>query len=482
VNATYGGLLAAAADVVADANLAVGRRRFDSQLDAAQALVDYHGLLDALAGHTWVLLTPEQAEGVRASQGHHPVEVAAIAMAEAIGTLTGTGRPHPALHTQPVTSWARAARCLRAAGDLLATHHNPRHGPRSPDADADVLDDPDVRAGALSRLGHLTITLLDAEDTLALRTLQTGLHPATVRRALPGLTRVADLARTTADLDATGPAAPGGAARSASNAATGLVRLDNLGLVTPPIRTDDPAAELTDRYARMRLHAWTLLENPDYSITTLRDPAVLGVATHAHTAALHGADLTHPDATNRQLKPLLERARAWQALHHTLSELVTAGPGDVVVREDLIAITPILQTLAPITTPPSGTRAAGLDRPLAGALNGAVATMTDIAGWNSLTLDRLARSGHVHVPGRVLTGEQVTDHPDLATARLTGHLTEAPDENRRAATATYQTLRTHPLQPNPPAAEPDPGIDHATDPGIAHATDAGVITRAGYGW
>ena len=179
MNATYGGLLAAAADGVADANLAVGRRRFDSQLDAAQALVDYHGMLDALAGHTWVLLTPEQAAGIRASQGPHRVDVAAIAMAEAIGTLTGTGRPHPALHTEPVTSWARAARCLRAAGDLLATHHTPGHGPRSPDAD--ILDDPDVRAGALSQLGHLTATLLDAENNLALRTLQTGLRPATVQ-------------------------------------------------------------------------------------------------------------------------------------------------------------------------------------------------------------------------------------------------------------------------------------------------------------
>ena len=73
-------------------------------------------------------------------------------------------------------------------------------------------------------------------------------------------------------------------------------------------------------------------------------------------------------------------------------------------------------------------------------------------------------------PGRALTGEQVTDRPDLATARLTVHLTPAPDENRRAVTATYQTLRTHPFQPNPPAAAPDAGIDHATD--------VNVITRA----
>jgi len=470
VNATYGGLLAAAADAMANANRAVKLRRFDSPLDAAQALVDFHGLLDALAGHTWVLLTPEQAAGVRASQGPHRVEVAAIAMAEAIGTLTGSGRPNAALHTQPVTSWARAARCLRAAGDLLATHHTPGHGPRSPDAD--ILDDPDVRAGALSRLGHLTITLLDAEDTLALRTLQTGLHPATVRRVLPGLDHVADLARTTTSHDATEPAAPRDAPRPPSGAATGLVRLDNLGLVAPPIRTDDPVAELTDRYARVRLHAWALLENPDYSITTLRDLAVLGVATHAHTAALHGADLTRPDASNRLLKPLLDRARAWQELHHTLTGLITAGPGDVVVREDLIAITRILQTLAPITpTAPPGGRAAGLDRPLAETLNGAIATMTDIARWSSLTLDRLARSGHVHVPGRLLTGEQVTDRPDLATARLTGHLAQAPDETRRAVTATYQTLRNHPLQPNPPA--------HAPDAGINRAADVRVIARAG---
>jgi len=472
VNATYGGLLAATADAVQSANRAVKLRRFDSQLDAAQALVDYHGLLDALAGHTWVLLTPEQAAGIRASHGPHRVEVAAIAMAEAIGTLTGTGRPHPAMHTEPVTSWARAARCLRAAGDLLATHHTPGHGPHSPDAD--ILDDPDVRAAALSRLGHLTITLLDAEDTVALRALQTGLHPATVRRALPGLDHVADLARTTAGVETTEPVAPGDAPGSASGAAAGLARLDNLGLVTPPIRTDDPITELTDRYTRVRLHAWALLENPDYSMTTLRDLAVLGVATHAHTAALHGADLTRADAPNRQLKPLLDRARAWQELHHNLTALITAGPGDVVVREDLIAITRILQTLAPITTPPGDARTVGLDRPLAETLNGAIATMTQIAGWNSLTLDRLSRSGHVHVPGRVLTGEQVTDRPDLATARLTGHLAPAPDDTGRAVTATYQALRTHPFQPSPPAVAPDAGIDHTAD---AH-----VITRAGYGW
>jgi len=472
VNATYGELLAAAADAVADANLAVGRRRFDSPMDAAQALVDFHGLLDALAGHTWVLLTPEQAAGIRASQGPHRVEVAAIAMAEAIGTLAGTGRPHPGMRTQPVTSWARAARCLRAAGDLLATHHTPGHGPRSPDAD--VLDDPDVRAGALSRLGLLTVTLLDAEDTLALRALQAGLHPATVRRALPGLDHVADLARTTAGLGATESAAPGGAAGAASNTAAGLARLDNLGLVTPPIRTDHPVAELADRYTRVRLHAWRLLETPDYSITTLRDLAVLGVATHAHTAALHGADLTDRGAPSRQLKPLLDRARAWQEQHHTLTGLITAGPGDAVVREDLIAITRILQTLAPIitTTTPGRGRTAPLDRPLVGALNGAVATMTDIAGWNSLTLDRLARSGHVHVPGRALTGEQVTDRPDLATARLTGHLAPAPDDTRSAVTKAYQTLRTHPFQPSPPAAESDASIDRTAD--------ANVIARAGY--
>jgi len=52
-----------------------------------------------------------------------------------------------------------------------------------------------------------------------------------------------------------------------------------------------------------------------------------------------------------------------------------------------------------------------------------------------------------------------------------GHLTPAPDDTRRNVTATYQTLRTHPFQPNPPAVAPDAGIDHAAD--------AGVIALAG---
>jgi len=47
--------------------------------------------------------------------------------------------------------------------------------------------------------------------------------------------------------------------------------------------------------------------------------------------------------------------------------------GDVAVREDLIAITRTLQTLAPITTTAlAGGSAAGLDQPLAETLNGAI--------------------------------------------------------------------------------------------------------------
>ena len=62
--------------------------------------------------------------------------------------------------------------------------------------------------------------------------------------------------------------------------------------------------------------------------------------------------------------------------------------------------------------------------------------------------------------------------PASATARLTGHLAPVPDETRRAVTATYQALRTHPMQPSPPAVAPDAGIDHATD--------VNVIAHAGY--
>jgi hypothetical protein len=454
VSTTYGGLLTAANFALDDANRSITLHRFDTAVDAAQALVDYHGLLDALAGHTWALLTPEQASGIRASQGPHPVEVAAINMAEAIGTLTHTRGPHPAMHTQGVTTWARAARCVRAAGDLLATHETPGRGPRSPDAH--LIRDPDVRVSALNRVGQLTVTLLDVEDTLALRALQTGLHPATVRRALPALSHIAALAHATAghnNADTT-PAAP--------DVAAGLQRLDDLSLATTPIRTDNPAAELTDRYTRIRLHAWQLLQSPDYSVATLRDLAILGVATHAHTAALHGGDLTQPDAHSPHLRPLLERARAWQTLSHALTDLAAAGPGNPVVHEDLIGITRTLQTVAPLApTTTRSTRATGLDRQLVAVLNGAVATMTEIAGWNSVALDRLARSGHVFVPGHLLTGEQVTNNPDLVTAHLTDHLAPAPPRRVEQITTLYQDLR----------ADAVPAMDRASVPGRAAQQD-----------
>jgi len=89
--------------------------------------------------------------------------------------------------TRPSGSpWAGAARCVRAASDLVATHTGPTSAPRTPDLDA-VLGDPVAHQAALAQIGDLAATLLSGGDHLALRPGQAGVPWQEIRRLVPDL-------------------------------------------------------------------------------------------------------------------------------------------------------------------------------------------------------------------------------------------------------------------------------------------------------
>jgi hypothetical protein len=68
------------------------------------------------------------------------------------------------------------------------------------------------------------------------------------------------------------------------------------------------------------------------------------------------------------------------------------------------------------------------------------------------------------VPARALTGDEITDHPELVRARLGGRLAPAPERQLAEVSRLYQDLRSHPSPTPSPGptlglTEPDRMVD-----------------------
>jgi hypothetical protein len=448
VTVTYGNLLTRAAGSVHDGATQIQHRPFDTHAEALRALADFHGVLDALQAYVWALIRPGRAAGITSSLHPEPSEITALTLSQAIADVTGAVRPHPSLLCPAVDPWARAAQLVRAAGDLLETHRAPDGTPRSPDAD--ILDTAAGRATCLARVGDLAGAVLAMEDTLALRAGQAHVTWPEVRRWLPGLAHLRRHAQTLAaagDLHAT-------------------ARLDDLALIGTPIRTDDVVVELADRLTRLRQTTWQLVGRPDRSVATLEDIATAGVAVHAHAAAFHGANVTTTTTTpvpEGDLRRLVERGHAWQELRRHLHPLASPAPRDDVVREDLIAITRALRAIAPLA-PTTTPRASELDphtRRVGAALNGAVTLMADVGDHGAQAFRRITRTSTLYLPARSLTGDQITDRPDLAKAHLADKLTLAPQPHLDAVAHLFQAVRAHPVPTPTPPPSPVSAIETA---------------------
>lgn len=135
------------------------------------------------------------------------------------------------------------------------------------------------------------------------------------------------------------------------------------------------------------------------------------------------------------------RAWAWQHVLGDLHDVISPGPGDPTVRTDAMAVRHLLADIAPLldrTARDSPNRAVKHGA-VAGVLNGAAETMAQVASWNSTTYDRLARSGHVRIRAVDLTGEQITDLPEYAAAKLRGTSVAVTPVLRQRTLAHYGT-------------------------------------------
>lgn len=433
---TYGDLLAKTADHLRQGHTQLATDRFWTPGEALDAIGDFHGMLQAIAAHTRRLLWP--AKSVRPGMNRQvanlsPTEQAAAHLATGIDALIGAATPHPAQLAPTTTPWRHAAMYLRAASDLLALHYRPDGSPRSPDAaatDARALD------AGLAHLAHLTALTLSAEEPLALRALQAGVNKQAVAQHLPGLGHLSDLARTVA-------------ADAGFRDVCARASLGSFGPTVTPIRVGDPVTELGDRMQRLRQTTWDLTATPGDPLATLRDVTTIGIAIHAHTAAFHGAQpITAAEASPAACgaQALLVRGRAWQSLHQDLSHFLTLAPPIGTVRDDLTALARLLPTLAPLDAPTSrATRADPASRRIGAALNGAVATMTEIAQHTAVAFTELAEAGALRLNARDLPRDLVSADPVLASDRLRGAIVDPPEAVLNRIRGGLSIVADHPV-------------------------------------
>ncbi|MCB2175245.1 MAG: hypothetical protein KQH57_05530 [Actinomycetales bacterium] len=433
---SYADLLAGTAEKIRAGAEPLRTDRLWTADEALDTIGDFHALLDAIASHTRRLLWPAQIRRIGLTShrdGAPPSERAAIALAAGIETLVGEARPHPSQVSPGTRPWRQAALGLRAAADLVATHFHADGRPRTPDAAA--IDTRALDAG-LVELGRLAATVLAAEDPLALRALQAGVRKPVVAKQLPGLGRLADLAR---DLSAVGD----------GHVSDARAQLEALPQTWTPIRTDDPVTELGDRMHRLRQATFEMSADPVDALATLRDITTIGIAVHAHTAAFHGAHpASGPEPTlhDRGAEALVLRGRAWQALHRELSCFVTLAPPRATVRDDLVALARVLPTLAPLDArTSSATLADSASRRAGASLNGAVATMADIGDHSATAFRALARTGTLRLNARDLPRVLVTEDPDLAGAKLRSALIAPPAALTKAVSGAFDVVRGHPI-------------------------------------
>jgi hypothetical protein len=255
-------------------------------------------------------------------------------------------------------------------------------------------------------LANLADGVLAGQRDLCLHSGQAGMAWAEVARLLPD----PDVLRTsTRRVLAVGGVDPGG---------RGL--LEDIGLASPKIRTEDPLTELGDRVLRLRRTAWQLSREPHVGAACLTDIAAAGVIFHTY------AD--QQDSPSRAGRASTAEAgrSAWTLAHLRLRELRTATPGLSVVHADVLGIRDTCRALMTQPIRPPGAGEALDPRHRATVLAGGVRAFADIAGFSVEMVDHLWCTEQLYVSGRQFTGDQVTDDPRLVEAKLEGRFVLAP--------------------------------------------------------
>lgn len=425
MSVTYGVLIRRAAGEVAYAAVALRVEPVASQADGIALLADYQGLLSALERHTRRLLQPSGRPGAVRTPSSDRTERTALALADELARLAGRRRDHAGAGAP--SHWNAASGAVGAATELLATHADRWGLARSPDLEG-VLASPEARRQALASLSDLTATVLDAADALDHRLVEARVFPRRERRLLSDPITAQVLAHETVRSARVSPE----------------VGLDDLRTAHPMIDTSHPLAELGDRLAHLRHHAWAAAQADHPAVDDLKVFAALGVAVSAHADVVARRGTQEAEERSGAIPGrAISRALAWRTVTNILHPWKTAEPAQPAVIGQARRVVALLREVAPLGGPTAGEVKAQPDPEVVQALRAAVQITRTFARWNAATADALPQSRPI-MAARALTGDQVTDDAALAAAKLANTRVEVPAVAYRDLLDAYQVARGNP--------------------------------------
>lgn len=309
-------------------------------------------------------------------------------------------RPDESEHTAYSRALVSAATAARIAADLLATHHAPGGGWRSPESE--LLGDPDAVQGAAGAVALLVSTAMAQRSTIARALRDDGVGVRMITRLL-GEENELQLC----------------ASRCARSSPAMSQEFAGLGVARPVVRPDDePDRQALDRWRRLRTSAWDLSSGPTVSLTTLTDLATAACVVN-RAAASTGATASTPEV--------------WRALRTRLADLRTTTLRSATVRTDIVVLGMLLQDLDPARRRRVATEA--------------VAGLPQLARWCATAFATTRAHDIVYVDATRLTGYEVTDHPELALAKLQGRLVASPAPRLLAVRTLYRIAAGSDLRP-----------------------------------
>ena len=425
----YGELLRSASGHLAAASVTLETQRFTGRSEARQAAVAYRDLLAALGGHGRQLLGSQvRLAGIEVSAHPEERDSAAAALLTELARVGERDQVKEAVSSPVAKSWIAAAAEVRAATDLLATHRDPDWGWRSPHAQD--LDNAQVRAEGFAELAALAVPVATAASRVGERAREAGLRWAEVDELVPGTARLAEVARRCRQV--------GGRLATTST-------LDRLGVANPPIRVGEPVVELGDRLVRLHRLAWHLTRAEQPGILTLADFAAAGVLVHQQATTLwqppsQGLPTAPGEPAAPQVwTPFTGGAAAWRLVHLQVRQLRTTNPASAEVRAEVIAIRDLLTD---VVGEARSNPHAPSSRQLQGVLVGAARGFSDIATWNRQVFDDLGRNNQIFIPGRYLSGNEVSNRLDLVKVKLNNAITPATEQHQYPTAAAYDTALT----------------------------------------
>lgn len=363
--------------------------------------------------------------------------------ARTMRTLARRGQPWdwdvepPAAGTLAGTLW-EAARSIRAAADLWATHQSPTGAARSPEA---------------SRLRHPSVLGEATREWRALVASMGAIAGALLRRAERQDAERQDAEqRGVAGTDVTGQdlAAlrdyPRPMVRR-PEPGPGSVRITVARPVGPA--GSDPLERITDRIDRVRHAAWGLAEVGTAPVPALANLATIGALLNRVAGDLldeAGAidPLTPPcdaDPARGRIEAAATRARTaaarWSVVAGLLADLRSPHPPTSVLQLERLDLGRLLED---VRRESRGPRLVEIARELGHQAE----RLSEVAAMNLRATRAAQARGDLYVLGRALPQETLIRRQDLLEAKLTGRVVPAPAAVVRRLEEAYRAIIDEP--------------------------------------